>query len=145
MMTGHRNVCQEESFVGGQRIDPRKHSFYRGWLVHTETGIHIATNVAGVFQRTRAQGMVVGVGDRGCRMDYVSDLEDVAVGDVVITSGLDEIYPKGLTIGVVSSVEEGDQLTKNISIRPEVDFHQLEEVVVLLTEPQESARAGMTP
>jgi len=103
------------------------------------------SGVAGVFQRTRAQGMVVGVGDRGCRMDYVSDLEDVAVGDVVITSGLDEIYPKGLTIGVVSSVEEGDQLTKNISIRPEVDFHQLEEVVVLLTEPQESARAGMTP
>ena len=103
------------------------------------------SGVAGVFQRTRAQGMVVGVGDRGCRMDYVSDLEDVVVGDVVVTSGLDEIYPKGLTIGVVASVEEGDQLTKNIAIRPEVDFHHLEEVLILKTEAQGPEHAGMSP
>jgi rod shape-determining protein MreC len=90
------------------------------------------SGVAGIFQRTRGQGMVVGMGERGCRMEYVSDLEDVEVGDVVVTSGLDQIYPKGITIGVVSSVEEGDQLTKSILIRPEVDFHRLEEALVLL-------------
>jgi len=103
------------------------------------------SGVAGIFQRTRGQGMVVGVGDRGCRMDYVSDLEDVAVGDVVVTSGLDEIYPKGVTVGVVFSVAEGDQLTKNIFIRPEVDFRHLEEVLVLLTSAEAAGHADLSP
>jgi rod shape-determining protein MreC len=97
------------------------------------------SGVAAIFQRTRGQGMVVGMGERGCRMEYVSELEDVEVGDVVVTSGLDQIYPKGVTIGVVSSVEEGDQLTKSILIRPEVDFHRLEEVLVLLRPDADSA------
>jgi rod shape-determining protein MreC len=97
------------------------------------------SGVAGLLQRTRGQGMVVGLGDRGCRMEYVSELEDVEVGDVVVTSSLDQIYPKGVTIGVVSSVTEGDQLTKNILIRPEVDFRHLEEVLVLLKSPDPAA------
>jgi rod shape-determining protein MreC len=97
------------------------------------------SGVAGLLQRTRGQGMVVGLGDRGCRMEYVSELEDVEVGDVVVTSSLDRIYPKGVTIGVVSSVTEGDQLTKNILIRPEVDFRHLEEVLVLLKGPDPAA------
>jgi len=103
-----------------------------------------SSGVAGIFQRTRGQGMVLGMGERGCRMDYVSDLESVEVGDVVVTSGLDEIFPKGITLGVVRSVEEGDQLTKNIVIQPEVDFHRLEEVLVLLTlrEPEPELELG---
>jgi len=91
-----------------------------------------SSGVAGIFQRGRGQGMVVGMGDEGCRMEYVSELENVEVGDVVVTSGLDRIYPKGITIGVVSSVEEGDQLTQSVMIRPEVEFRRLEEVLILL-------------
>src|SRR3989442_758844 len=68
--------------------------------------------VAALLQRTRIQGIVVGEGDRGCRMDYVSELANVEVGDVVVTSGLDEIYPKGDMIGVVSEIEEGGGLTE---------------------------------
>jgi rod shape-determining protein MreC len=102
------------------------------------------SGVAGMFQRTRGQGVVVGMGDRGCRMEYVSDLESVEVGDVVITSGLDQIYPKGITIGVVSSVEEGDQLTKNILIRPEADFQRLEEVLVLLRPEMDPAERELS-
>jgi len=103
------------------------------------------SGVAGIFQRSRGQGMVLGMGDRGCRMEYVSDLEDVAVGDVVVTSGLDQIYPKGVTLGVVSSVAEGDQLTKEILIRPEVDFRHLEEVLVLLTAGKPAVAAEPSP
>jgi rod shape-determining protein MreC len=103
------------------------------------------SGVAGIFQRTRGQGMVVGMGDRGCRMEYVSELENVEVGDVVVTSGLDQIYPKGLTIGVVISVEEGDQLTKNIMIRPEVDFRRLEEVLVLLNPETDGPPREVSP
>jgi len=88
--------------------------------------------VAGLIQRTRVQGMIVGDGDRGCRMEYVSELANVEVGDVVVTSGLDQIYPKGYTLGVVAAIGEGEGLTKIVEIRPEVDFRRLEEVLVLL-------------
>jgi rod shape-determining protein MreC len=104
-----------------------------------------SSGVAGAFQRTRGQGMVIGMGDRGCRMEYVSELESVEVGDVVVTSGLDRIYPKGITIGVVASVEEGDQLTKSILIRPEVDFRRLEEVLVLLRSESDAPRQELLP
>jgi rod shape-determining protein MreC len=100
------------------------------------------SGVAGLLQRTRGQGMVVGSGDAGCRMEYVSELENVEVGDVVVTSGLDRIYPKGFRIGVVSTVEEGDQLTKNIGLKPEVDFQRLEEVLVLLIPEGERGADG---
>ncbi len=88
--------------------------------------------VAGLIQRTRVQGMIVGDGDRGCRMEYVSELANVEVGDVVVTSGLDQIYPKGYTLGVVAAIGEGEGLTKIVEIRPEVDFRRLEEVLVIL-------------
>jgi len=76
--------------------------------------------------------MVVGVGERGCRMEYVSELSNVEVGDVIVASGLDQIYPKGYTIGVVASIGEGEGLTKLVELRPEVDFRRLEEVLVVL-------------
>lgn len=65
-------------------------------------------------------------------MEYVSELANVEVGDVVVTSGLDQIYPKGYTLGVVAAIGEGEGLTKIVEIRPEVDFRRLEEVLVLL-------------
>jgi rod shape-determining protein MreC len=90
------------------------------------------SGVAGLIQRTRVQGMIVGAGERGCHMEYVNELSNIEVGDVVVTSGLDQIYPKGYTIGVVSSIGEGEGLTKLVELRPEVDFRRLEEVLVLL-------------
>jgi len=101
------------------------------------------SGAAGLIQRTRVQGMVVGEGERACRMEYVSDLSNVEVGDVIVTSGLDQIYPKGYTIGVVESIGEGEGLTKLVMLRPEVDFRRLEEVLVVLKSegpPERSAR-----
>ena len=100
------------------------------------------SGVAGLIQRTRVQGIIVGEGEQRCRMDYVSELSSVEVGDVIVTSGLDQIYPKGYTIGVVASIGEGEGLTKLVSLRPEVDFRRLEEVLVLLKpegSPERSA------
>jgi rod shape-determining protein MreC len=98
--------------------------------------------VAAILQRTRAQGVIVGQGERGCRMEYVSELSDVEVGDVVVTSGLDQIYPKGYVIGVVSAIGEGEGLTKYVEVRPEVDFGRLEEVLVLLELRAPEGAAG---
>ncbi len=73
-------------------------------------------------------------------MEYVSELSNVEVGDVVVTSGLDEIYPKGYIIGVVTDIAEGDGLTKLVKVRPEVDFRRLEEVLVILGPEPGAAR-----
>ena len=89
--------------------------------------------------RSRAGGMVVWHdGDPPLRMDLVSNLADVKVGDIVVTSGVDGIYPKGFAIGRVESSERGPGLYRDIAVRPAVDFRGLEEVLVVLV-PARSA------
>jgi rod shape-determining protein MreC len=86
-----------------------------------------------LIERSRAQGVVMGGGDDRLRMDYVSEVADVIVGDLVVTSGIDGIYPKGYVIGQVESVEKSGTAYKTITVKPAVDFTSLEEVLVVLT------------
>jgi len=62
----------------------------------------------------------------------VSNLADVAPGDVVVASGVDGIYPKGFVIGTVEKSERGLSLHRLISVRPAVDFSSVEEVLIVL-------------
>ena len=89
--------------------------------------------VAALIQRTRVQGVLVGEGDGLCRLEFISRLSNVEVGDVVVTSGLDRIHPKGIILGVVTALGEGEGLTRMVEVRPEIDFMSLEEVLVLQT------------
>ena len=89
-------------------------------------------------ERSRAQGVVVGSGDDRLQMDYVSEVSDVITGDIVVTSGIDGIYPKGFVIGRVESVEKSGGAYRRITIKPSVDFRSLEEVLVVLTAPPAS-------
>jgi rod shape-determining protein MreC len=86
-----------------------------------------------LVERSRAQGVVTGGGDDRLRMDYVSEVADVIVGDLVVTSGIDGIYPKGYVIGQVESVVKSGTAYKTITVKPAVDFTSLEEVLVVLT------------
>lgn len=86
-------------------------------------------------RESRAQGVVVGTGDSLLRMEYVSEIADIVVGDVVVTSGIDGIYPKGFVIGRVESVEKSGSAFKSILVKPAVDFSSLEEVLVVLSTP----------
>ena len=96
-----------------------------------------------IIERTRAQGVVVGGGDDRLRLEYVSEVFDVVVGDVVMTSGIDGIYPRGFIIGKVESIERAGGAYKRITIRPAVDFSSLEEVLVVLTPtPAREAAEG---
>src|SRR5262245_52787869 len=89
---------------------------------------------AGVLiERSRSQGVTVGAGDELLRMEYVSEIADVAVGDRVVTSGIDGIYPKGYVVGKVEAVEKNGNAYKQILVRPAVDFSSVEEVLVVLT------------
>jgi rod shape-determining protein MreC len=96
-----------------------------------------------IIERTRAQGVVVGSGDDKLRLDYVSEVFDVVAGDIVITSGIDGIYPKGFIIGRIESVERVGGAYKRILVKPAVDFSALEEVLVVLTPtPAHAASEG---
>ena len=98
-----------------------------------------------IIERTRAQGVVVGGGDDRLRLEYVSEIFDIVVGDVVVTSGIDGVYPKGFLIGRIESVERSGGAYKRITIKPAVDFSSLEEVLVVLTPtPAREAAEGVS-
>jgi rod shape-determining protein MreC len=88
-----------------------------------------------LIERTRVQGVVIGAGDGPLRMQYVPNTADVKTGDLVVTSGIDGIYPKGFVIGTVERAERGGGAYYDISVRPAVDFTRLEEVLVVKTPP----------
>lgn len=94
-----------------------------------------------LIERSRAQGVAVGAGNERLRLDFVSEISDVMVGDAVVTSGIDGIYPKGFIIGRVDGVEKNGPAYRTIGIRPAVDFSTLEDVLVVLT-PTPARLAG---
>ena len=97
-----------------------------------------------VIDRNGAGGVVVGSdGDLPLRMEYVSNLADVSAGDLVMTSGLDGIYPRGYVIGRIEKVERGSGLYRLIAIRPRVDFSSLD-AVLLVTGAQPATAAAPT-
>ncbi len=96
-----------------------------------------------LIERTRSQGIVVGQGDT-LRMDYVPGTADVKQGDLIVTSGIDRIYPKGFVIGTVETVDRGMGTYHEITIRPSVEFSRLEEVLVVVT-PAPAKAADVAP
>ena len=94
-----------------------------------------------LIERTRAGGMVVGVeANPPLRLDLVSNLTDVKVGDNVVASGVDGIYPKGYLIGRIERTERGSGLYLVITVRPGVDFSSLEQVLVVMVPPTGAIR-----
>lgn len=91
--------------------------------------------VDGIVKRTRSHGIVEGVSKDRCSMKYVSRTEPIVLNDLVITSGLGNIYPKGIKVGKVARIErESFGIVQNVEIAPTVEFSKLEEVVVLISE-----------
>ena len=89
--------------------------------------------VDALVQRTRARGIIKGESTDQCRLEYVLRKKDVRIGDVIVSSGSDGIYPKGLRIGRVSEVIEHDaDIFHEVFITPFVDFEKLEEVLVVI-------------
>jgi len=89
--------------------------------------------VDALVQRTRARGVIKGDSTDRCRLEFVLRKNDVRVGDTVVSSGLDGVYPKGLRIGFVSEVIEHDaDIFHEVIVTPFVDFEKLEEVLVAL-------------
>jgi rod shape-determining protein MreC len=86
-----------------------------------------------LVQRTRARGIVKGSSNEECYLDYVLYEDEVRVGDEVVASGFDGVYPKGLLIGTVTAVSfQGSDFFKEVKITPVVDFDKLEDVLIIL-------------
>jgi rod shape-determining protein MreC len=104
--------------------------------------------VAVLIERTRAAGVASGRNlphdEAGADLEirYVPALSEVEVGDVVVTSGLDGIYPKGLAVGRVRAVGPGGGLFKDVRVEPSARFDLLEEVLVVLDEEPSGAGGG---
>lgn len=94
-----------------------------------------------LIQRTRSHGIVEGYRSNKCVMKYVSQTDPIILGDEVITSGLGNVYPKGIRVGTVSRIErESYGITQQIEVTPAVNFATLEEVVVLTSENDDLRR-----
>ena len=97
-----------------------------------------ASGVAGIIQRSRARGVVKGKGGGRCTLEFALAEEDVKVGDLVITSGIGGVFPKGLNIGEVTMVKKGEYgIFQTVEVRPTVNLARLEEVLVLLQQPHD--------
>lgn len=84
-------------------------------------------------KRTRARGILKGLSGNTCRLAYVEHSRDIRPGDIIVTSGLAGIFPKGIPVGRVKEVRElPGALFKEVEITPFVDFSILEEVFIIL-------------
>ena len=88
-----------------------------------------------INQRSRDGGIVKGLSSNTCIMDYVLKSANIEVEDVIITSGIGGIFPKGVPIGRVIDIQDPpDEFFMEIKIEPYVDFSRIEEVLVILVE-----------
>lgn len=93
-----------------------------------------AASVGVMIDRTHRQGVVKGAGQGNLELDYVSLQADVRVGDLVVTAGIDGIYPRGIPVGIITAAIPGDNLFYEIRVAPAVDFGLLDQVYILEEE-----------
>jgi rod shape-determining protein MreC len=90
-----------------------------------------ASSIGGVVNRTRAQGLVEGVAGGRLRLKLAAREEGVTPGDLVSTSGVGGLFPKGIPLGRVTRVRAPTGLFRIVDLEPAVDPATVEEVLVL--------------
>ncbi len=94
-----------------------------------------AASVGAMILRTRRQGVLRGGGRGGLELDYVPRQADVRPGDRILTAGIDGVYPRGIPLGTVLTVEKSGQLFHQILVAPAVDLGALDQVYLLDHSP----------
>lgn len=93
--------------------------------------------VDALVQRTRARGLIKGDSSGRCVFNYVLRKDEVTVGDKIVASGLDGVFPKGFHIGDVTGVvRRVAGIFQEVTVTPYIDFEKLEEVLVIQTSPK---------
>ena len=95
------------------------------------------SRVSALTSAGRSQGIIAGSGMEKLQMKYLSLDTEVAIGEEVITSGIESLFPKELLIGKIESIEkDSDGLHLMAIVAPAVPFSKLEEVLCLVSSPQ---------
>ncbi len=99
-------------------------------IVDSQSGVGI------LVLPNRRMGIIKGSGSAELDLDYIDDDSELKEGDLMITSGDDRIYPKGLPVGKITSVGPRRGLFKTVRIRPTADLGRLEEVLCVVEKPK---------
>jgi rod shape-determining protein MreC len=94
------------------------------------------SGVGAMLEKSRLQGVLKGTPEGSIVLERVMSDEKVSPGDTLISSGGDQIFPKGLPVGTVTRVSPGHENFLNIQVKPAADLSRLEEVLVV-TEKQD--------
>jgi rod shape-determining protein MreC len=84
-------------------------------------------------ERTRSEGIALGNGDGFLRLEYLSDTAELALGDTVVTAGIDGVYPPDLAVGRITEIQRAGTAYVRVVIEPFANFSRLETVLVLLS------------
>jgi rod shape-determining protein MreC len=103
----------------------------------------LSSGVGAILEKSRLQGVLKGTPAGELVLEKVMADEQVQAGDKVITSGGDQIFPKGLPVGTVTKVTKGSELFLNIRVRPFSNLSRLEEVLVI-TQKEEKVPSVVT-
>lgn len=91
-------------------------------------------SVGAMVERTRSPGVLRGNGNPLLELQYIGNTEQINVGDLVVTSGLDGVYPKGLPVGRVVDSRKGKSVFRSIQVEPFADMVRLEDVLILTNQ-----------
>lgn len=123
----HATEASTSGGLIGQTTDVTAHSAKVRLITDQNSG------VAAMIQANRAEGIVHGAIDGGLSLDFISHETTVKAGDVVITSGMGGVYPKGLLVGEVTGVSNlPSQLYKDVTLSPSANLNDVEEVLILV-------------
>jgi rod shape-determining protein MreC len=121
------------------RADPADRHVSQVLLINDQT-----SGVGALLDKTRLQGIVRGTPAGEVVLEKVMSDETVPIGEQVLTSGGDGVFPKGLLVGRVTKASQGGELFLNIGVRPAADLSRLEEVLVVTKIDERQAEPDRT-
>lgn len=101
-----------------------------------------SSGVGALLEKSRLQGVVHGTPNGELMLEHIMSDEKVAPGEIVLSSGGDQIFPKGFPIGTVTHVSPGKEMFLNIKVKPAADMNRLEEVLVVTAKQERESVAG---
>jgi len=118
-------ISPEKALVG--RINEVFGEFSKVMLVDSKD-----SNVAAILENSRTEGLIKKSEKGGIFMDFIPKTEQLQIEERIITSGTDNLYPKGILIGTVKTIDSSDnQIFQQITIAPAINFFKLEYVLVI--------------
>lgn len=125
-------VLDGKGHLVGRTVEPISLKEAKVQLI-TDTGSGI-----GVFTQKRVMGVLTGDARGRCSLNYIlATTKDISMGEEVVTSGFDGIFPSGIKVGKIISITESDPLFIRVKVQPYFDFRQLYQVAVVKIDPKD--------